>query len=68
MTTIKLSPSTVSYESINLGIDAHAQYFARPAAIPRARVAETRQKGKSYHFYNLNLLPDKIPAHATESS
>jgi hypothetical protein len=56
MTTIKLSPSTVSYESINLGIDAHAQYFARPATIPRARVAETRQKGISqFDWYREDL-------------
>ena len=27
MTTIKLSPSTGSYEPIKLGIDAHAQYY-----------------------------------------
>jgi transposase len=28
MTTIDLSPSTVSYESIKLGIDAHAKYYS----------------------------------------
>jgi len=27
MTTINPSPSTVSYESIKLGIDAHAKYY-----------------------------------------